>query len=91
MAWNYYEISCYGLGRDGWMSFLADKEFDMEYSDFKQFEGDYGTGVYLDVVPGLFAYGTMEPMKPFVKEDGTYGTGVCKDYSGNWMLRRTLW
>ena len=88
---NNHAISCYGQGRDGWLSFIAEKDFDLEYSDFKQFDDDYGTGVYLDVMPGLFAFETMNQMKPFVKENGTYGTGVCQDYNGNWMLRRSLW
>ena len=87
---NNHEISCYGEGRDGWMSFLEEKICASEYSD-KRYEANYGTGMYVDVTTGLFAYDFADLLKTFVKEDGTYGTGVCRDYNGNWMLRRCLW
>lgn len=88
---NNHAVSCYGKGRNGWQAFLAAKESDFRYNDYKQFNADYATGVYLDVTTGLFAFETADQMKPFVKDDGTYGTGVCRDYNGNWMLRRSLW
>lgn len=83
-------ISCYGAGRDGWWSFLNDKEIKLRYN-YKQYGENYATGLYVDVTTGLFSFDDMEKLKAFVREDGTYGTGVCKDYNGNWMLRRTLW
>lgn len=85
-----HEISCYGEGRDGWMSFLQGKMFDLKYTD-KKYDANYATGVYVDVTIGLFAFDSADLLNTFVKEDGTYGTGVCRDYNMNWMLRRSLW
>lgn len=88
---NNHVISCNGKGRDGWRSFIADREYSL-YADVpEQYGANYATGTYLDVTPGLFAIDDREKIKPFFNEDGTYGTGVCEDYLGNWMLRRTLW
>lgn len=88
---NNHVISCYGKGRDGWKSFIADREYRLYVGVPEQYKANYATGGYLDVTPGLFAIDDLEKIKPFINEDGTYGTGVCEDYHGNWMLRRTLW
>lgn len=86
---NY--VSCRGNGAEGWKRFIKVRTpyeglpYPVSYLD------NYATGTFLDITPGLFAEGVEEMMCPFFNDNGTYPTGVCEDYTGNWMLRRSLW
>jgi hypothetical protein len=88
---NNHAISYRGLGREGWQSFIKHKIMQTDWLEVPEYYGkDYATGLYLDVTPQLFAFDSAEELRRYVKEDGTYPTGVCQDYQGNWMLRRWL-
>ena len=84
-------VSCRGNGVEGWKWFVKVKTpydglpYPVSYDD------DYATGTVLDVTDGLFAEGVLEEIKPFLNDSGAYPTGICEDYDGNWMLRRSLW
>lgn len=85
-------VSYKGEGVEGWKSFLEMKTRYSDHLSFMQFTGDnYATGIVLDVTEGLFADEALDVVKPFLDDNGAFPTGVCKDYVGHWMLRRSLW
>ena len=91
MATTKNYISCRRNGVEGWKWFIRVRTpydglpYPVSYLD------DYATGTFLDVTPGLFAEGVEERIRHFLNDSGMYPTGICEDYTGNWMLRRSLW
>ena len=84
------KVSYQGKGTLGWRSYIGYKYEMQDYPCPEQFEDDYATGDCIDVTPGLFDPVYEAELLHYLKEDGTYPTGICEDYNGNWMLRRVL-
>ena len=73
---NNHGISCYGRGREGWASFIAKKLSNLDYPYPEQYDEGYGTGVHVDVGSGLFFRDYAEQLNAYVRQDGTFATGV---------------
>lgn len=91
-----YYVSYQGQGVDGWKKHIKIRLVEVDYfpwpTQYNCENGDenFATGECLDVTSGLFAPEVWDIVQPYIKDDGTYPTGICEDYDGNWMLRRCL-
>lgn len=83
-------VSMNGKGSEEWRYFVAMKEEELDYPFPNQYDDEFATGGYLDIVPGLFSLETFKLITPYLDIEGRYPTGICEDYDGNWMLRRCL-